>query len=127
MKELLEGKNNIHIISSPTNIKQPTFSWKNATCYEQFPDFFYHEGIVDTWNFPWVDYRIQLLNTTKGDKKDDKENKHKLIIIICTVAGGIFILALIIIIILVKNKKSYQELGENIKTTSFKDDRLVEK
>ena len=41
VKELLEGKNNIHIISSPTNIKQPTFSWKNATCYEQFPDFFY--------------------------------------------------------------------------------------
>ena len=59
-KELLEGKNIVHIISGPTNENQPTFSWKNTTCHLSNPTRWYHEDVLDTWNFPWIDYEIQL-------------------------------------------------------------------
>jgi hypothetical protein len=61
-KELLGGKNIVHIISGPTNDKQPTFSWKNTTCYQSNPDRWYHEDVIDTWDFPWIDYQIQLFD-----------------------------------------------------------------
>ena len=67
VKELLEGKKNIYIISGPTNVQQPIFSWKNTTCDEESPDMWHHEGVVDTWNFPWIDYKIQLLDIKKND------------------------------------------------------------
>ena len=60
VKELMEGKNIVHIISGPTNDKQPTFSWKNTTCHVNNTYRWYHEDVVDTWDFPWIDYEIQL-------------------------------------------------------------------
>ena len=60
VKELLEGKNIIHIISGPTNNDMPTFSWKNTTCYQSTPDRWFHEDVVETWDFPWIDYEVQL-------------------------------------------------------------------
>ena len=62
VKELLEGKNIIHIISGPTNDDQPTFSWKNTTCYQSTPDRWFHEDVIETWDFPWIDYEVQLFD-----------------------------------------------------------------
>ena len=59
VKELSEGKNNMYIISGPTNLQQPTFSWSNSTCENHDIGRYYHEGIVDTWNFNWIDYKFQ--------------------------------------------------------------------
>ena len=59
-KELLEGQNIVHIISGPSNDNQPTFSYKNTTCYQSNPDRWYHEDVVETWNFDWIDYEIKL-------------------------------------------------------------------
>ena len=61
-KEIMEGKNIVHIISGPTNDKQPTFSWTNTTCHVSNPIRWYHEDVVDTWNFPWIDYEVQLFD-----------------------------------------------------------------
>jgi len=62
VKELMEGKNIIHIISGPTNDNLPTFSWDNTTCFENNPDRWYHEDVLNTWNFPWINYDIQLFD-----------------------------------------------------------------
>ena len=62
VKELLEGKNIVHIISGPTNDDLPTFSWKNTTCYLSNPDRWFHENVADTWDFPWIDYEVQLFD-----------------------------------------------------------------
>ena len=60
VKEITEGKNIVHIISGPSNDNQPTFSWSNTTCHESNPIRWYHEDVVDTWNFPWIDYELIL-------------------------------------------------------------------
>ena len=62
VKEITEGKNIVHIISGPTNDDQPTFSWSNTTCHESNPIRWFHEDVVDTWNFPWIDYEVQLFD-----------------------------------------------------------------
>ena len=62
VKELMEGKNIIHIISGPTNDDLPTFSWKNTTCYSSNPERWFHENVAETWDFPWIDYEIQLFD-----------------------------------------------------------------
>ena len=62
VKELMEGKNIIHIISGPSNDQQPTFSWKNTTCYKSNPVRWFHEDVIETWDFPWIDYEIQLFD-----------------------------------------------------------------
>ena len=62
VKEILEGKNIIHIISGPSNDNQPTFSWKNTTCDVNNPTRWYHEDVIETWNFPWIDYEVQLFD-----------------------------------------------------------------
>ena len=62
VKEITEGKNIVHIISGPSNDNQPTFSWSNTTCHESNPIRWYHEDVVDTWNFPWIDYEVQLFD-----------------------------------------------------------------
>ena len=62
VKEISEGKNIVHIISGPTNDKQPTFSWKNTTCDLNDKIRWFHEDVVDTWDFPWIDYEIQLFD-----------------------------------------------------------------
>ena len=62
VKELKEGKNIIHIISGPTNDNLSTFSWKNTTCYLNNPERWFHENVAETWDFPWIDYEIQLFD-----------------------------------------------------------------
>ena len=124
VKELLEEKINIHIISGPTNVQQPTFSWKNTTCYEESPNMWYHEGVVDTWNFPWVDYKVQLLNN-KNNQNDDSSKKDytQLIIIISCVAGSMILIIIIIIIIVIAKKKStYEKLRNEVNNISYKDE-----
>jgi hypothetical protein len=62
VKELLNKKNIVHIISGPTNDNLPGFSWKNTTCYNSTPDRWYHEGVLDDWDFPWIEYEVQLFD-----------------------------------------------------------------
>ena len=62
VKELKEGKNIIHIISGPTNDNLPTFSWTNTTCYLQNPERWFHDNVVETWDFPWIDYEVKLFD-----------------------------------------------------------------
>ena len=62
VKEILEEKNIVHIISGPTNDNQPTFSWKNTSCEINNPKRWYHEDVIDTWDFPWIDYEVQLFD-----------------------------------------------------------------
>ena len=62
VKELKEGKNIIHIISGPSNDNLESFSWKNTTCYLNDPNRWFHENVVETWDFPWIDYEIQLFD-----------------------------------------------------------------
>ena len=63
VKELLEGNDIVHIISGPTNDNGlPTFSWKTTKCYESTPDRWFHEDVVETWDFPWIDYKVQLFD-----------------------------------------------------------------
>ena len=88
VKEILEGKINIHIIAGQTNVQQPTFSWENTTCNEEKPEKWYHEGVVDTWDFSWVEYKSQLINIKKYD---DENSIYKLIIIINSVIGAIIL------------------------------------
>ena len=107
VKELMEGKNIIYIIAGPTNDQQPTFSWKNATCYIGYEDDYYHEGVVDTWNFSWIDYKIHFWN----EKDDDGINKT--LIIIIAAGAVVFIILLILIIICIKRKKAKNQDIEN--------------
>ena len=139
VKELLEGKKNIHIISGPTNVQYPTFSWENTTCDKESPENWHHEGVVNTWNFPWVDYKIQLLDKNDSSKEDDDSSKEedtskgkdstpdnsssqndnsgnnqqgkdiKMIIIISCVFGGIILIIIMITIIIAVKNKNSYE------------------
>ena len=62
VKDLKEGKNIIHIISGPTNDDQPSFSWSNTTCDAADKNKWYHEDVAETWNFPWIEYQVQLFD-----------------------------------------------------------------
>lgn len=106
---MLEGKNNIYLISGPTNVQQPTFSWDNTTCENHYPGRYYHEGTPQTWNFPWIDYKFQLVNIKfDDDEHDDGSNIQKWIIIASCILGAIILLIVIFIIIkkCIRNKSS---------------------
>ena len=113
VKELLEGKNNMHIISGPTNLQQPTFSFLNTTCENHDIGRYYHEGVVETWNFPWIDYKFQLINFQyEVEDDDDNSDSHTWIIIVGCAVGGIILI--IISFILVKKfcrKKSSNDIN----------------
>ena len=134
IKELLEGKNIAHIISGPTNDQQKTFSWSNTTCSKNKPDQLSHVGQNDIWNFPWIEYKIQLFDNNKPseDGKNGKENENQknkgnnnsrntLIILIIFIVAFIIII-IISIIIVVKNNQKYSELKETINKISFKEE-----
>lgn len=112
VKELLEGKNNLHIISGPTNDQQPTFSWSNTTCGNHYKGRYDQIGLVDTWNFSWIDYKLQLVNIQNDDdnKKNDDDNSGSItwIIIVACIAGCLILLIILFIIvrILIKKKSS---------------------
>ena len=125
LKELLEGKNNMHIFSGPNNLQQPTFSWDNTTCENHDPGRYFHEGVDVTWNFNWIDYKFQLVNIQYNDDEDDDDDSsdsHTWIVIVCCVVGSI-ILIIIIIFILVKRcirKKTSNDINiKNGEMNSF--------
>ena len=132
IKKLLEKKNIIHIISGPSNDQQPTFSWKNTTC-ESNPNKLSYKGQNEIWNFPWIDYNVQLFNNnnndgtdTKGDEpnKDNDGNKSYIYWIIF---GSLFVVVIaILIIVLICNKKKYGDVKKDINKISFKDDGVNE-
>ena len=102
IKELLEKNNIIHIISGPSNDQQPTFSWKNTTC-EINPQKKSYVGQNEIWNFPWIDYNVQLFE--KNDNKDNNDNGDKSYIYwIIGVSIFVVIVAVVIIIIVIKRK-----------------------
>ena len=148
VKELLEGKINAHIISGPTNEQQPTFSWSTTTCTKNFPDKWYHEGVVDTWNFDWVVYKSKFyeFNGNKedddsdnesdndsdndsdddSDDSDDSDNHHHhhddhktLIIWLCVASGIVIIIVAVIIILFIRHKLTYDKLNDKINEISF--------
>ena len=127
VKEIIEGKKKVHLISGPANLQQPTFSWKNTTCDKELPEQWYHDGIVETWNFPWIEYEMGRLQKTNKEKNNppnvEKYNNKTLLIIVIGVVGGfiIIILILVTIILFVKNKKAYDELNEQVNKISFQD------
>ena len=134
IKELLEGKLYAHIISGPTNEQQPVFSWKETKCYSKYPDKYDHEGLVETWDFDWVDYELQLFNIkVEKIKDDDDEDDNNKIFIIFLSAGGISILIIIIIIVIVllRHKNSKDKLNQTVNQISFidqdKDNKKEEK
>ena len=102
IKELLEKNNIIHIISGPSNDQQPTFSWKNTTCESNMNKLSY-KGQNEIWNFPWIDYNVQLFE--KNDNKDNNDNGDKSYIYwIIGVSIFVVIVAVVIIIIVIKRK-----------------------
>ena len=30
---------------------------------------YYHEGVVETWNFPWIDYKFQLIKIQNDENE----------------------------------------------------------
>lgn len=119
VKELLEGKYYAHIISGPTNEQQPKFSWSNTTCNEKDPDKWYTTGLIDIWNFDWVDYKTQFFEFNK--KENDDDNNKVLIIFLCV--GSVIVLIIIVVIILyIKHKLTSDNLNKNIGQISFSDD-----
>ena len=120
VKELMEGKNIIYIIAGPTNDQQPTFSWKNASCYIDYEDYYYHEGLVDTWNFPWIDYEIHFWN----NDRDDDDGIDKILIIIIVFAAVAAIISLVFVIICIKRKRA-KNLGIENDSLIKKDNQLA--
>ena len=127
VKELLEGKSLVHIISGPSNDQLPTFSWLNSTCkpvnsFEQE-----YEGLIDVWNKDWVDYETQLFEIQKKDDepesdsttdtpphRDDDDNKgnNKTVIIILSVICGVLLISLLVFIILyLRTLRKYNDLN----------------
>ena len=127
VKELLEGKNIAHIISGPTNDQQETFSWNNTSC-ESNPDKLTHVGHNDIWNFPWIDYKIQLLDNKPSEKKKQKEkqkeeDKHNNKTFMYWIIFGVvvFIIIIIIVIIIILNRNKFGNLNKEINKLSFQE------
>ena len=123
VKELLEGKSYAHIISGPTNDQQPTFSWSNTTCNIINPDMWYTKGLIDTWNFDWVDYKSKLFEFKKNEYNDDDGDDDHTLLIIGLCIGSVLILIIIIaIVFLMRSKFTSNNLNEKINQISFADD-----
>ena len=139
---LLEKKNIVHIISGPSNDQQTTFSWSNTTCDSLSKDLWKHDGIVDTWNFPWIEYQVQLMkeynnnnnesnnNSDSNNNNDEadghqrnKNDKKKILIIVFSCIGSIIVIILIVVLIvyLIKRKSS-KHLEEEVNKISFVDE-----
>lgn len=134
----------MHFIASPTNVRQPTFSWTNATCIEKINLKFDSQYLPQTWNYKWIEYKIRLENLQKVPGKDDIKKEEqgqvvpkqqseggnkKTLIIVLSVVGGIVLLAIIgLIVFLVFFKKKKEELKDNVFNISYtnKDNRLTE-
>ena len=142
VKDLLEKKNLIYIISGPTNDQQKTFSWSNNTCISD-KSLLSWKGHNDVWNFPWIDYNIQLFHNkdepitdgpitdetttegpiTDGPKTDGQEKEDKSYIYwIIGVAAFLILIAIVVLFVVYKKKsnKEYSTESED-KETMLKD------
>ena len=120
-------------------------------CYKDKEEDYYHEGVVDTWDFPCIEYNIQLISDNKSDesdegddnnnKSDDNNNKSddnnnnkngddNNIIIILGIVIAVLIIVILIIVILMLRKRKYQNIKDNIenitKNKDGEDYRLVD-
>ena len=120
IKELLEKKNIIHIISGPTNDQQPTFSWQNTTCEGANLGKVSHEGQNDVWNFPWMDYSIQLLDKNPDGKQEELTNDEDKAYIYWIIGGIGFIVIVVVVTLIIVNRRKMCGF-KNISEISFKE------
>ena len=102
VKEMLDKKNIIYIISGPSNDQQDSFSWLNQTCKAD-KDKISYIGQNNVWNFPWIEYNIQLFNGISGTSEEPKSNLYW---IIGVVVGVVLIVVIIVVIVYLKKKRS---------------------
>ncbi len=99
---MLDKKNIIYIISGPSNDQQDSFSLLNQTCKAD-KDKISYIGQNNVWNFPWIEYNIQLFNGISGTSEEHKSN---LCWIIGVVVGVVLIVVIIVVIVYLKKKRS---------------------
>ena len=109
VKDLLERKNLIYIISGPSNDQQETFSWSNHTCRSD-KEILSHVGHNDIWNFPWVNYNIQLFDKKPDDVKEEQQSDNTDMYWI--IAACLIVIIVIIIIIVMSNPKKCVKLNK---------------
>ena len=109
VKDLLERKNLIYIISGPSNDQQETFSWSNHTCRSD-KEILSHVGHNDIWNFPWVNYNIQLFDKKSDDVKEEQQSDNTDMYWI--IAACLIVIIVIIIIIVMSNPKKCVKLNK---------------
>ena len=52
----------IHIINGPTSDDQTPFQWSTTKCMDPNPKRWTYEGHVDTYDFPWYEYKTVLFD-----------------------------------------------------------------
>ena len=126
VKELLEKKNIIHIISGPTNDQQETFSWLNTACEGANLGNVSHIGQNNVWNFPWIDYSIQLINTN-SDNNSEEPTKNKTYKYWIIGASALIVLAVIIIVLAFVFRKKMGKINKDINKISFSEGETDDK
>ena len=117
VKDLLEKKNLIYIISGPTNDQQETFSWSNTSCRCNRTNMS-HIGHNDVWNFSWVNYSIQLFDGKNNNEEEEAKPDYELYWII---AAGLIVLIVIVVIIIMNYFKRWNKFKEDDKEILIND------
>ena len=129
-KDLMEGKK-LYIISGPTNDNQPPFSWETTKCIEKQKEQFYQDSLIKTWNFSWIEYKMQLEDIKKEsgkdvENKDEQKKKNKLTLVIIIVGVSIIVVVIVLIIFLFCFMKKNKRITDDINSISYKDeDKLI--
>ena len=92
---------------------------ENATCNKGKEDNYYHEGVVETLNFPWIEYNIQLINDNKSDKSNKDEDDDNTLIIILSIFIAVILIVIIIVVFVFLRKKKFKNIRDNIEDISF--------
>ena len=130
IKDLMEGKK-LYIISGPTNDNQPPFSWETTKCIEKQKEQFYQESLIKTWNFTWIEYKMQLEDLKKEsgkdvENKDEEKKKNKLPLVLIIVGATIIVVVIVIIIFIFFFMKKNKRITDDINSISYKDeDKLI--
>ena len=117
VKDLLEKKNLIYIISGPTNDQQETFSWSNTFCRCNRTNMS-HTGHNDVWNFSWVNYSIQLFDGKNNNEEEEAKPDYELYWII---AAGLIVVIVIVVIIIMNYFKRWNKFKEDDKEIFIND------
>ena len=126
----MEGKK-LYIISGPTNDNQPPFSWETTKCIEKQKEQFYQESLIKTWNFTWIEYKMQLEDLKKEsgkdvENKDEEKKKNKLPLVLIIVGATIIVVVIVIIIFIFFFMKKNKRITDDINSISYKDeDKLI--